>query len=82
MKRTTEKKSKGARGTVWSEGGAGAKRSLVAGEITFCNSTVRRRILIPSINLCRSLPVDPFDPSDSVSSLFPRQTAARTLHNR
>ena len=28
-------------------GGAGAKRLLVAGEITFCNSTVRRRILIP-----------------------------------
>lgn len=37
------------RGRRWCEGGA--KRPLVAGEITFCNSTVRRRILIPAINL-------------------------------
>lgn len=29
---------------------------LVADEITFCNSTVRRRILIPAINLVGSPP--------------------------
>lgn len=49
-KRKTKKKKR--RRSRWKKRSrAGAKRSLVAGEITFCNSTVRRRILIPIINL-------------------------------
>lgn len=60
-----------ARNGQWCEGGA--KRSLVAGEITFCNSTVRRRILIPAINLerVRASRTDLFDPG--IYSLRRRQ---------
>lgn len=45
---------------------------LIADEITFCNSTVRRRILIPAINLVgsphtRTLSIPPFSLSSSAS---------------
>lgn len=48
----------------------GAKRPLVAGEITFCNSTVRRRILIPAINLERIRAPRTTDPFGSRASIL------------
>lgn len=54
-------KKKAEKDRRWCEGGA--KRPLVAGEITFCNSTVRRRILIPAINL---------ETGPSITGLFER----------
>lgn len=56
------------KGSVRDDNEAGAKRSLVVGEITFCNSTVRRRILIPAINLHGSPRTDLFDPGWTVLS--------------
>ena len=62
-------------------GGAGAKRLLVADEITFCNSTVRRRILIPAINLRGSPRTDLFDPGAGLSSLPAVNVALRAPLN-
>lgn len=65
-KRWRRKGKKRREKRVGRESGAGANRSLVAGEITFCNSTVRRRILIPSINLAGSSRTNLFDPVWSI----------------